>query len=349
VAVDQLNNSVVGLMLKTYPFLFIRLVVNLAAIYPAYLCVVGAIKYGREITGTVFILSDILFGWLGLTVFVFYLEFVRRYIVHIIRYAQLAAVTQLITEGEIKGSVTAYGFRKMLDKFGSVSIMFLVDKVMNRAVSQISRWIVEEGNFIPSFLKKGILARFLSSIVRTLVFHIDEVIISYMYKHSEEDLWDSVGKGISLYVKSWKSILKAAFFSILWMKIFSILTRGTILIYGVWLFYGYGVQALFIFFLFYKALMSFLKATFVEPYTSISMVVGFYESNPQEDGLANVTDKLKEISDEFKSIILRGRGDKRSLGDKIAEEFTGNLSSDGSSVLDDLQRLVEGKKGSVEE
>jgi hypothetical protein len=343
-----MSNSVVGLMIRTYPFIFLRLLVNVLIVWPAYEAVLWGIDTGRKLTNVDLLVADLLFGWIGLAAFIIYIEFARKFTIHLIRYAQIACVTELITNNEIKGSSLVFGFRTMLSRFGTVAIMYLANNLMTKAVSQVSGWIVENGKFIPAIFKKGLLANLVSSTIKTVVFNVDEIVVSYLYKNKEMPLWEGTTNGISLYVQSWQSVLKSAFLSVLWLKVFGIVLALSIWSYGIWYLWGGGIKSMLVFFFVYKIVSVLIKSTLVEPYQSISMLVGFYEAKADSKEPMDLSEKLSEVSSEFKQMLLKGRTQSADLSEKLASLVTGEMSNSTEevSMLGKLDKLIGAGKGS---
>lgn len=334
--------SAVMLILRTYPFLLLRLAVNVIVLVPIVWVFTFGVEKGREWLGVNTVLTDFAFGYCALSLTMLVIDFSRKYINHLIRYAQIASMTDLLCESdEVSFSK---GWRTMMTRFGSVSALYFADKLMSKAINQVASWIIDNGKFIPDSVKTGTLARVISSIVKTAVLHVDEVVVSYMYRRPELSVWEGIGKGISLYFQSWKSLLKAAFFSVLWVKVFGWAMNLIVWIFAIWYLWDKGVSSIIIFVLTYKIVAFLVRDTLLHPYQSASMLIGFYEVSKNREPEPAMEEKLSAISESFDSILDLNRDE--SFSEKVSSMITEGMSrnTEDSTILDQLGKLVDATK-----
>jgi len=289
-------------------------------------------------------ITDIAFGYAGLALFIGYIGFARKYTTHLVRYAQIASVTAIVTDKTIKGSMMLYGFKMLFSRFGTVSMIYFSDRLISAALREVSEWILEHGDFIPSFLKSGFLSKLFSSTLRTVIFSVGEIVVSYMYNNKDLSFWEGISDGISLYVRSWKSILKAAFFSVLWLKVFAFFINISLFVFLVWYSWGLGVVTLFWYLILYRIIIMILNATFVEPYQSISMVLGFYENKKDKQDIANLSDTLQGVSSAFKDMLIHRKQFDPSIVSGLTGIVTSNLNASDviQNPLDKVNSILRG-------
>lgn len=313
----------INLLIKTYPFLLLRFFLGVLLLYAGYRCFVWGMSL-TELFGLDMLVTDLLFGYIGLSFFILYIDITRKLLLHFIGYSHVAGMTFAL-EGKKIGVIKSA--RIMLGRFGSVSAMYFVDGLMKKVVRQVSEWILEKGNFIPSMFKKGFLSKIVASTLNNIVFSLLEVIISYLYKNKDMKFWDGAIKGTSLYVQSWKHILKSAFLNSLWLKLFSWILSILVMGVSIWSLWGAGITAIISTFIFYKILTALAKMTFVDPYQTASMLVGFYQGIENKTPDESVATLLSDISDNFKDLVMRGKEEGSELATRVTSLLGDKLST----------------------
>lgn len=335
--------SPVRLLWSTYQFLFLRLIINMVSIIPGYFAIVWGVKFFRRLTGLEgLLIADIMFGYIGLVVFIVYINFTRKFTTHLIRYAQVASATEIIRTGDPNAAGLLYGFRAMFHRFGSVTGMYFADRLMNSAFHKVSAWVMENTDFIPEVFKKGFLVKLLNSVVRTVIFHVDEVVVSHMYRNRDITAWEGIAQGIELYFRSWKTVLKSAFMTALWLKLFSWAFHIFVLGLGVFYLWGSGFQEILTFFITYKIIATLLRSTLLEPYQTMSMLLGFYVTRHDEVSDTTVSDKLQDIAVSLREILRKGKTSDANLADQLAGVVTEGMSKndEGHKVMSDAGEIL---------
>jgi hypothetical protein len=342
------------LMCLTYQFLILRLVVNLAAIIPGFYAIRWGVSFFRKLTGLEgLLIADIMFGYIGLVVFIIYIELARKFLGHLIKYAQVASATELLNSGDVKAASLSFGFKEMLKRFGSVSAMSLADAVMRAAFTKASEWVVDKATFVPEIFKKGMLVTLFKTVVKTVLFHVDEIVVSHMYRNPDLSAWEGIVEGVQLYFKSWKTVLKSAFFSTLWLKLFSWVLHSVIVISAIVMLWSSGAKTLLVFLITYKIVTVLLKSTLLEPYLTMSMLVGFYNTEHGELGDNSIKDRLLEVVGGAKSMLFSGKRNDSEVVESLTSLITDSMkdTDDTEEIMSDasdiLNRMMTGQEEST--
>jgi len=210
-----------GLMLKTLPFVLLRIAVYFGAAL-AYILVTGmgaGIGWGIGGFGdSGFQASATLWGGVigfGLVGAVMYLA--REYVLYIVKAGHIAVLIKLLDGEEMPEgrSQIAYAREEVTKRFAQASVLFGVDQLVKgvlRAITGLVRGIV-------SILPIPGARQFISIVhafLRIAVGFIDEVILAYAIRTKSENAWESARTGLVLYAQNYKPMLKNA----AWLALF---------------------------------------------------------------------------------------------------------------------------------
>lgn len=195
-----------GLIGKTMPFIWLRL-----ASYAAL--GLGLAIYAAVFGGLAFLLGSL---WQPLGVIVFLVTFfgafgvvhwVTRYYFYLLKAAHTAVMTEYIVYGQApQGSQIAYGKEQVMQRFGSTSAMFAVDRLIDGVVRAFTRTFSNLSRLLP-IPGMNSLTALLRRVALYATTYIDEAILSRAYKEREQDIWQAAQDGIVLYAQAWKPVL----------------------------------------------------------------------------------------------------------------------------------------------
>lgn len=204
-----------GLMLKTLPFVLLRMAVYFGAAL-AYVLVTGAgagIGWGIGGFGdSGFQASATIWGGVigfGLVGAVMYLA--REYILYIVKAGHIAVLVKLL-DGEqmLEGrSQIAYARQEVTKRFAQASVLFGVDQLVKgvlRAITGLVRGIM---GILPIPGAKQFVS-IVHAFLRIAVGFIDEVILAYAIRTKSDNAWASAQTGLVLYAQNYKPMLKNA-------------------------------------------------------------------------------------------------------------------------------------------
>ncbi|AVF02688.1 MULTISPECIES: hypothetical protein [Devosia] len=204
-----------GLMLKTLPFVLLRIAIYFG-VAVAYVLVTGTgagIGWGVGGFGDEgFRASTTFWGGLigfGLTAAVMYL--LREYILYVVKAGHIAVLIKLLDGEQMPEgrSQIAYARQEVSQRFAQASVLFGVDQLIKgvlRAITGLVRGIVSILPIPGAQQMVSVLQAFL----RIAVGFIDEVILAYAIRTGSTNAWASAQTGLILYAQNYKPMLKNA-------------------------------------------------------------------------------------------------------------------------------------------
>lgn len=204
-----------GLMLKTLPFVLLRMAVYFGAAL-AYVLVTGAgagIGWGIGGFGdSGFQANATIWGGVigfGLVGAVMYLA--REYVLYIVKAGHIAVLVKLLDGEQMPEgrSQVAYARQEVTKRFAQASVLFGIDQLVKgvlRAITGLVRGIMSILPIPGAKLFVSIVHAFL----RIAVGFIDEVILAYAIRTKSDNAWASAQTGLVLYAQNYKPMLKNA-------------------------------------------------------------------------------------------------------------------------------------------
>ena len=316
------------LLTKTIPFLGLNIIVygGFFLVSVLWLVIFGAIAF--FFSTRVELLAFIFFIIAVVGPFAV-LAFGKRYILYLIKGAHIAVLTKYLTDGEVPEgkSQIAYGREIVQENFRDVSILFALDKMIDRVIRRFTRRFVRIVDMLPLGGGASKVARWASTIVNQSLSYVDEAILSYAIARNEKNVWTSARQGIILYAQVYKPVLMTAikvwflgraFFlglliilgipGVILMMMFDAVWFQLITIVGVFLLTSLMIRAIF------------------DPFATAYTLVTYHQSidgvevNPEWD------ERLKSVSDTF-----------RQMGDR-AKQFAGTSMPEDYSTSGEVRK-----------
>jgi len=196
----------IGLLLKTLPFLGVRLgaYALLGLALGLYFAVAAGVAWllGQLLAplGVIIFLVAIAGAW-GLA------RWAMRYFFYLLKAAHTAVLTELIVHGRTpEGSQLDYGRRQVMQRFRDTSVMFAVDQTVDGVVRAFNRQFASVANLLPIPGLNSLMA-VLEKVTAFATTFIDEAVLSRAYYQREANVWQVAQDGIILYAQAWKPIL----------------------------------------------------------------------------------------------------------------------------------------------
>ena len=202
-------STALGLLTRTTPFLFF-----------------GALIYGGTFLGLMLWIGG--FGWLAfqlpesaevlslvflfLAVFVpiFVLAILKRYFLYLVQAGHIAVATTLLYDGELpdgQGQV-AYGRTVVQELFGQVSVLWFIDRAVDRTLRRFTRSFSRLSNSLPGPL--GAAVKLAWTVVARALSYVDEAVLSYAIAQRSPNVYASARHGTILFAQAYKPILGSA-------------------------------------------------------------------------------------------------------------------------------------------
>ncbi|HRY01408.1 MAG: hypothetical protein H7A20_05890 [Rhodanobacteraceae bacterium] len=302
--------QVLGLLLRTTPYLFLRLMVYVG-ISLAYLIVTGAGAgigwiVGKAASNPGFAFWGGAIGF-GLTSGVLY--WLREYLLYMVKAGHIAVLAELLEGKEIPGGKgqLAHGAEVVKSRFVESSVLFGVDRLINGIIRVINRMTMRIANWLPIPGLDSAMG-IINAILRTSLTYVDEVILAHNIRVKSDNAWATSRDAVVLYAQNYKTLLKnaAAITVIVWLL--------TALIFVVCLAPALGVASLF------PNVASFwgvaiavvlawgLKAALVDPLAMTALMQVYFKVSAGQMPNAEWSGKLEGWSGKFRQLKEKAGG-----------------------------------------
>jgi hypothetical protein len=302
----------VGMVLRTLPFIVLRLVVYVG-IAIAYVFVVGAGAFVGFALGHLWSGPDAPMGgalWGGLIGFgiasaLLYLA--REYLLYLVKAAHIAVLVEIMDGHSVPSDQTqiGYGAKFVESHFAEASVLFGVDQIIKAVLRAIFRAVNFFAMFLPVPALQNLL-RLAEAVVRMSLTYVDEVILAYLIRTHTTNPWQTAEDGLILYAQNYRHFLKNA----LWLWI--IMWAVTILIFAVllgpvgalvWIFPGHsaGLWA----FVLALVLAVSLKKALLEPLAIASLMQVFFKTIEGQTPDPEWSARLSQASGKFRELAQK--------------------------------------------
>jgi hypothetical protein len=196
---------------KTFPFVISKLLLGLltAALIAGMLALCFGIWYlFRDSDNSPIVGMIVGVVWLcsiGVIRFV-----VMHWLGYLIKAGHVAVLTEAVTSGVFPANQVAYGKDRVIQRFGTSNVYFVIDKLVSGAVRQIQKVLEKLGSaldFIPGMKAIMGIAKFFVSISLN---YIDECFLGWTFYCKDQGAFKSAADGVVIYVQNWKKLLKSA-------------------------------------------------------------------------------------------------------------------------------------------
>lgn len=204
-----------GLMLKTMPFILLRIVIYFG-ITLAFILITGV---GAGVGWGIGAFGDADFqggatvwgGLIGFGLTAGVLFFLREYMLYMVKAAHIAVIVELLEGKQVPEgrSQITHGRMVIQERFAEANVLFALDQIIRgvlRAITRVAQgvaWILP----IPGLQQlTGLLRAFLN----VAVGFLDEVILGYGIRTRAENPWTSARTALILYGQNYKVMLKNA-------------------------------------------------------------------------------------------------------------------------------------------
>ena len=202
----QLGTAFV-ILLKTLPILMVRL--GLYLVFWLFLLI-----YLGVVGGTAFLLGQL---WPPLAAIVVLVAVVAiipmyrlayKYVFYLVKAAHLAVIVELLQRGTLPAGASQLGWGKdqVMDRFGAVSVLFLIDRLVAGVVRGITGLAMSFTSWIPGNSVRGI-TNMIKRVVEYAANYVDEAILARAFLYKDEDIWKTAQEGVVLYGMVWKPLL----------------------------------------------------------------------------------------------------------------------------------------------
>jgi len=237
----------------------------------------------------------------------------KHYFLYLLRAGHIAVMAEFLSAGKLPAGTSQISFGKtqVVDRFKSVSGMFVVGELVQGVVGAITNMMGGLLSFFPGDTLKQ-LGKIVAAVIKTASSYIDEAILARAFIQKDKNIFEVGKDGTILYAMAWKPILaNAAGLAVLsWasMAIFIVLFVPV----------GYVMASVLPSSLDWVATVSVIafaylsKVSLGDTFAVATTIAAFHEETKNMVPSAEWNAKLTSASDKF-----------RELSKRATEKFTG--------------------------
>jgi hypothetical protein len=307
---DFRTGQILGLLMRTMPFLLLRIAVYIG-ITIAYVLAVGigggiGLLFGK-IGGNTGGGAGI-GGLIGFIVISGILFWARQYLLYLVKAGHIAVLVELLDGRQIPSGSGQIGYATNIVKqhFASSSMLFGLHQlvrgilnVFNRLTTSIASWLP-----IPGL---DMLVKLVDTVINTSLSHLDQVILAQILRKHTDNPWAVARDSVVLYAQNYKGVLKNAVFL-------------TLIVWGLTLLLWIGVAApiaaliglfhveagVWTFILAFIAALS-IKAALIDPFATVALIQVYDKVTAGQTPNPQWSAKLESISGKFRSLVERAQ------------------------------------------
>ena len=227
----------------------------------------------------------------------------NRYIFYLLKGAHLAVVAQLLQHGKLPAGATqlTWGKQQVMNRFGEVSVMFVVDRMVRRVVGRFSSQVMRAARWIP-----GKFGRRISGMVSRLLHYgtnyIDEAILARAFWIDKGSVWQGAREGLILYAMAWRTLLPNAL-ALTLLSYLPVIAILLILLIPVGLILSLVSGAAAVFVVVSALILAwFAKKAVGDSFAMIAMVAAYHRATADLDLNTEIEKQLEKISPQFREI-----------------------------------------------
>lgn len=305
--------EIIGLLIKTTPFLIFRFLIYFG-ITLAFVLITGAgasIGYGVGTIADAAAAGGMWGGLAGFGLASAVMYFLREYLLYMVKAGHIAVLVELLEGKTLPGgrSQIDYAQQVVRERFIESSVLFGVDQLIKGVLKAFNRVFFTIAAFLPIPGSQGIV-KFINTVVNLSLTYLDEVILAYNIKTQSDNPWRSSQTALVLYAQNYKAFLKNAF----WLAFF--IWGLTFLVFLMILAPVAGLVALFpgsagpLTFVIAVIFAWGIKQAVIEPFAMTALMQVFFkvtegqQPNPEWDAkLDGVSAKFRELKNKAASHV----------------------------------------------
>jgi hypothetical protein len=209
-----------GIMLRTMPFIVLRLIVYFG-ITLAYIVAIGfgagvGFGLGHVVSGG----GPAGAGWgavVGFVVVSGIVYWIREYILYIVKAGHIAVMVRLIDGRAIPGGQGQIGYARQIveARFAETNVLFAIDQLVKGAIRAVTGLIGGVAAFLPIPGLEAVV-KLLDTVVRLSLTYVDEIILGYNIRIQSASPFETARQGVVLYAQNaWVMVRNA-----IWLAVF---------------------------------------------------------------------------------------------------------------------------------
>ena len=301
-------NEVLGLMMKTAPFLVFRFLIYFG-ITLAFVIASGVgagIGFGLGMIADNGPAGGMWGGLAGFGLAAAVMFSIREYLLYLVNAGHIAVLVELVEGREIPGGKgqIQYARQQVQERFATSSVLFGLDQLIKGILKAFNRTFLSIAAIVPIPGAAGVM-KIVNKVITLSLTYLDEVMLAYLIKTRADNPWASSRTALILYAQNYTRFLKNAVWLALFIwaatfVVFLVVLAPAALLVG--LFPGTaGPLTLVVALVFAWG----IKQAVIEPIGMIALIQVYFKltegqtANPEwEEKLARVSSKFSELKDK---------------------------------------------------
>lgn len=307
---DFRTGQIFGLLMRTLPFLALRLVVYIG-ITIAYILAVGVgsgigLLFGR-IGGNGGSGAGI-GGLIGFGIVSGILYWARQYLLYLVKAGHIAVLVELLDGRQVpagKGQID-YATNIVKQHFATSSMLFGLHQLIRGVLRVFNRLTVSIASWLP-IPGLDVLVKLVDAVINTGLSHLDQVILAQILRKQSDNPWAVARDSTVLYAQNYKGVLKNAAFL-------------TLIIWGltllIWIVIAAPIAALIGLFHVHAGFWTFalalitalsLKAALIDPFATVALIQVYDKITAGQSPNPEWAGKLETMSAKFRTLTQKAR------------------------------------------
>ena len=307
---DFRTGQIFGLLVRTLPFVLLRLVVYIG-ITVAYVLAVGVgsgigLLFGK-IGGNGGGGAGI-GGLIGFAIISGILYWAREYLLYLVKAGHIAVLVELMDGRQIPASKGQIDYVTNIVKqhFATSSMLFGLNQLIRGILRVFNRMTVSIASWLP-IPGLDVVVKLVDAVINTSLSHLDQVILAQILRKQTDNPWAVARDSTVLYAQNYKGVLKnAAFLTfIIWaLTLLILLLVAAPIAALIGLFHVHAGIATFA--LAVIAALS-LKAALIDPFATVALIQVYDKITAGQTPNPEWSAKLESISGKFRELTQKAR------------------------------------------
>jgi hypothetical protein len=307
---DFRTGQIFGLLVRTLPFVLLRLVVYIG-ITLAYIIAVGVGSGMGYLFGSIGSNGGGgagIGGLIGFAIISGILFWAREYLLYLVKAGHIAVLVELMDGRQIpagKGQID-YATNIVKQHFATSSMLFGLNQLIRGILRAFNRITVSIASWLP-IPGLDALVKLVDAIINTSLSHLDQVILAQILRKQTDNPWAVARDSTVLYAQNYKSVLKnAAFLTfIIWgLTLVILLVVAAPIAALIGLFHVHAGIVTFV--LAVIAALS-LKAALIDPFATVALIQVYDKITAGQTPNPEWSAKLESISGKFRELVQKAR------------------------------------------
>lgn len=307
---DFRTGRIFGLLLRTLPFLLLRLMVYIG-ITVAYIIAVGVGSGIGLVMGKVAGNGGTgagLGGFVGFAIVTGLLFWAREYLLYLVKAGHIAVLVELMAGRTIPGGRSQIDYARDIVKqqFATSSMLFGLNQLIRGILRAFNRLTVSIASWLPIPGLDG-LVKVVDAVVNTSLSHLDQVILAQILRTRSANPWATARDSVVLYAQNFKGVLKNAAFLTLFVWVLTLVIFLVVFTPIVALIGLFHVHAGFWSFALTLIAALSLKAALIDPFAMIALLQVYDRVTEGQTPNPEWIAKLEGMSTQFRELTQKAK------------------------------------------